>query len=164
MDEVSKLSSELTIANKEIGDVTSKLDIANKQIEDLKTQTSEKDSTLEIANKDIETHKATITGLETKVQEFEQKEVDALKVKRDEQWAEIKNKLPPGLTHTDDATTALRAEWDTDPYTFSSKYVGIQNQASRGESGSEHPPNTADIVKGLDEIGIPGIEFIGGDK
>ena len=164
MDEVSKLSSELTIANKEIGDVTSKLDIANKQIEDLKTQSTENDSTLEIANKDIETHKATITGLETKVKEFEQKEVDALKVKRDEQWEEIKNKLPPGLTHTDDATTALRAEWDTDPYTFSSKYVGIQNQASRGESGSEHPPNTADIVKGLDEIGIPGIEFIGGNQ
>ena len=164
MEEVEKLSSELTIANKEIGDVTSKLDIANKEIEDLKTQATEKDSTLEVANKDIETHKATITGLETQVKEFEQKEVDALAVKRDEQWAEIKNKLPPGMTHTDDATTALRAEWDTDPYTFSTKYVGIQNQAGRGESGSEHPPNTADIVKGLDEIGIPGIEFIGDGK
>jgi len=164
MDEVSKLSSDLTIANKEIGDVTSKLDIANKEIEGLKTQATEKDSTLEVANKEIETHKATITGLETKVKEFEQKEVDALKVTRDAQWTEIKNKLPPGLTHTEDDAKALRVEWDTDPYTFSSKYVGIQNQAPRGESGSEHPPNTADIVKGLDEIGIPGIEFIGDGK
>jgi len=154
----------LTIANKEIGDVTSKLDIANKEIEGLKTQATEKDSTLEVANKEIETHKATITGLETKVKEFEQKEVDALKVTRDAQWTEIKNKLPPGLTHTEDDAKALRVEWDTDPYTFSSKYVGIQNQAPRGESGSEHPPNTADIVKGLDEIGIPGIEFIGDGK
>lgn len=164
MNEVTELSDNLAIANKHIGDVTSKLDIANKQIEDMKTQATEKDSTLEVANKDIETHKATITDLETKVKEFEQKEVDALKVTRDAQWEEIKNKLPPGMTHTDDATTALRAEWDTDPYTFSSKYVGIQNQASRGESGSEHPPNTADIVKGLDEIGVPSIEFIGGSN
>lgn len=116
MEDAEKLSNELAIANKSIGDMTSNLDIANKE---------------------IETHKATITDLETKVKEFEQKETDALKVKRDEQWAEIKNKLPPGLTHTDDATTALRAEWDTDPYTFSTKYVGIQNQAGRGESGQE---------------------------
>jgi len=137
MDEVSKLSSELTIANKEIGDVTSKLDIANKQIEDLKTQATENDSTLEIANKDIETRKATITDLETKVHEFEQKETDALKVKRDEQWAEIKNKLPPGLTHTDEDEKSLRGEFDTDPYTFSTKYVGIQNKEEHGESGQE---------------------------
>lgn len=143
MEEAEKLSNELVIANKNIGDMT---------------------SNLEIANKEIETHKATITGLETKVKEFEQKEGDALKVTRDAQWEEIKNKLPPGLTHTDDATTALRAEWDTDPHGFSSKYVGIQNQASRVESGSEHPPNTADIVKGLDEIGVPSIEFIGGNQ
>lgn len=148
MDEVSKLSSELTIANKEIGDVTSKLDIANKQIEDLKTQATEKDSTLEIANKDNETHKATITGLETKVKEFEQKEVDALKVTRDAQWEEIKNKLPPGLTHTEDADKALRTEWEADGQTFSSKYVGIQNQASRGESGEEFTSETADNKSG----------------
>lgn len=139
MDEVSKLSSDLTIANKEIGDVTSKLDIANKEIEDLKTQATGKDGALEIVNKDIETHKATITGLETKVKEFEQKEVDALKVTRDAQWEEIKNKLPPGLTHTEDNEKALQGEFDTDPYTFSTKYVGIQNQAGRGESGEEFP-------------------------
>ena len=162
MEEVKQLSDKLEIANKSIGDVTSKLDIANKQIEDLKTQATENDGALEIANKDIETHKAKITGLETQVKEFEQKETDALKVTRDAQWLEIKNRLPPGLTHTEDDDKALRAEWEADGQTFSSKYVGIQNQASRGESGSEHPPNTADIVKGLDEIGIPGIEFIGG--
>ena len=148
MEEVKQLSDKLEIANKSIGDVTSKLGIANKQIEDLKTQATEKDSTLEVANKDIETHKATITGLETKVKEFEQKEVDALKVKRDEQWTEIKNKLPPGLTHTEDDAKALRVEWDTDPYTFSSKYVGIQNQEGRGESGAEFTSGTSEASMG----------------
>ena len=116
MEEVEKLSNELAIANKSIGDMTSNLDIANKE---------------------INTQKATITGLETKVKEFEQKEVDALKVTRDEQWAEIKNKLPPGLTHKEDDEKALRGEFDTDPYTFSTKYVGIQNKEEHGESGQE---------------------------
>ena len=116
MEEVKQLSDKLEIANKEIGDMT---------------------SNLEIANKEIDTQKATITGLETKVKEFEQKETDALKVKRDEQWKEIKNKLPPGLTHKEDDEKALRGEFDTDPYTFSTKYVGIQNQAGREESGEE---------------------------
>ncbi len=137
MDEVDKLSSDLTIANKEIGDVTSKLDIANKEIEDLKTQATEKDSTLEIVNKDIETQKTKITDLETEIKDFKQKEADALTVKRDAQWTEIKNKLPPGLTHKDDDAKALRVEWDTDPYTFSAKYVGIQNMKGTGESGAE---------------------------
>ena len=129
MEEVEKLSNELVIANKSIGDMT---------------------SNLEIANKEIETQKAIITDLETKVKEFEQKETDALKVKRDEQWEEIKNKLPPGLTHTDDASTALRAEWDTDPYTFSTKYVGILNQEGRGESGEEYVPGDPDSQEAED--------------
>ena len=148
MEDVNELSDKLEIANKSIGDVTSKLDIANKEIEDLKTQATEKDSTLEVANKDIETHKETITDLETQVKEFEQKEVDAMKVTRDAQWTEIKNKLPPGMTHTEDDANALRVEWDTDPYTFSSKYVGIQNQAGRGESGEEFTSETADNKSG----------------
>ena len=95
-----------------------------------------------------ETHNATITGLETQVKEFEQKETDALKVKRDEQWTEIKNKLPPGLTHKEDDEKVLRGEWDTDPYTFSSKYVGIQNQEGRGESGAEFTSGTSEASMG----------------
>ena len=116
MEEAEKLSNDLVIANKSIGDMT---------------------SNLEIANKEIATQKETITGLETQVKEFEQKETDALKVKRDEQWEEIKNKLPPGLTHKEDDEKSLRGEFDTDPYTFSTKYVGIQNKEEHGESGQE---------------------------
>jgi len=143
MEEVDKLSNELTTANKDIGEMTSKLEIANKEIGDITTK-------LEIANKEIETNKETITGLETKVKEFEQKEVDALAVKRDEQWAEIKNKLPPGLTHKEDDEKALRGEFDTDPYTFSAKYVGILNQDGRGESGAEFVPGDPDSQEAAD--------------
>lgn len=129
MEEVEKLSNELVIANKSIGDMT---------------------SNLEIANKEIETQKETITGLETQVKEFEQKENDALKVKRDEQWTEIKNKLPPGLTYKEDDEKALRGEFDTDPYTFSTKYVGILNQEGRGESGAEFVPGDPDSQEAED--------------
>lgn len=128
MEEVEKLHADLAVANKEIGDVT---------------------SNLEIANKEAETHKAIITDLETKVKAFEQKEADSLKSKRDEQWTEIKNKLPPGLTHKDDDAKALRVEWDTDPYTFSTKYVGLTNKDATGESGAEFTqtdPNTAEAA------------------
>lgn len=129
MEEVKELSDKLVIANKDIGDMT---------------------SNLEIANKEIDTQKATITGLETKVKEFEQKEVDALKVKRDEQWEEIKNKLPPGLTHKNEDEAALRGEFDTDPYTFSTKYVGIQNKEGRGEYGAEFVPGDPDSQEAED--------------
>jgi len=129
MEEVKELSDKLVIANKNIGDMT---------------------SNLEIANKEIDTQKATITGLETKVKEFEQKETDALKVKRDEQWEEIKNKLPPGLTHKDEDAAALRGEFDTDPYTFSTKYIGILNQDARGESGDEFVPGDPDTQEAED--------------
>jgi chromosome segregation ATPase len=127
--DIKELSKDLAIANKELGDMTSKLDIANKEIDRLKASVTEKDGLLEVANK-------TISDYELKIKEFEQKEAEALAIKRDEQWTTIKNSIPKGLTHKEEDETALRTEWENDPFAFTAKIAEIKIANKTETSGS----------------------------
>lgn len=99
--------------------------------------------TIELANKKIKTQNATIDTLMSRIRSFEQKETETLEVKRDEQWEQIKNKLPPG---TD--TEAERLVWESDPHGFASKHIVEQNQDNDD----------------ISELGIPFIDLPGDDQ
>jgi cation transport regulator len=131
--DIKELSKDLAIANKELGDMTSKLDIANKEIDGLKASVTERDGQLEVANK-------TISDYELKIKEFEQKEAEALVIKRDEQWTTIKNSIPKGLTHKAEDEQALRAEWESDPFAFTAKIAEIKIANKTAPSGNEFVP------------------------
>lgn len=134
MKEMIELSNKLKTAEDSLGDVTSKLDIANK----------------EIATKDTK-----ISELEAKVKDFEQKEEAAEKLRKDALWIDVKNKLPPGVTHGE-KEAVVRAEWNTDPYTFTAKYIGITNKADpTQEEGIEFSHNTGsddDDLKLMEDV------------
>ena len=131
MEETKELSKEIAMANKQIGDMTSRLEIANKENDGLKASVAEKDGLLEVANK-------TIADNKTRLEEFEQKEADALVARRNEQWKTIKSGIPVGLTHKQEDADALRKEWETDPFAFSTKLVGFEQKAATPPSGNEY--------------------------
>jgi len=131
MEETKELSKEIAMANKQIGDMTSQLEIANKENDGLKASVAEKDGLLEVANK-------TIADNKTRLEEFEQKEADALVARRNEQWKTIKSSIPVGLTHKEEDADALRKEWETDPFAFSTKLVGFEQKAATPPSGNEY--------------------------
>ena len=153
MEDNKKLSEEIVVANKKIGDMASKLDIVNKAKDDLTATVTEKDGLLEVANKTITERDATIEDKVKTIKEFEQKEADALVAKREDQWKTIKEGIPPGFTHKEEDEKILRAEWESDPHAFSVKMLEFKQKAEKGESGSEFDQKeTDDDLKAIGEL------------
>lgn len=159
MDEVTKLTDQLNLANKEIGDTTSKLGIANKEIEDLTAAGVEKDETITAVNKVADDLKTTLEARDVQIKEFEQKEADSLVAKRDAQWEAVKASLPVGLTHKEDEAKVLREQWETDPHGFSAEFIQMGQKApAKGESGG---PGDSGQSEGSNTSGVytPGVGY-----
>ena len=112
---------------------------------------------IEVLNKDKDDAVKEMENIKTEFEEYKQKveteKADALKVKRDAQWQEIKNKIPPGLTAKEEEEKALRQEWEESPHEFMMKLPDmLQKVKSTEEEGKEHPPDTEEGLKLADEM------------
>lgn len=157
MEEIEKLTSARISAE------TSR-DEALKEVKTLKSSLVEKDTTLKEKDSIISDKDILITEQTERLKSFEAAEVKATEKLKDEQWETLKSSIPAGKLHKEDDAKALKEEFLTDPAGFAVKMASWKREDPQGESGTEHPPNTDDIVKGLDAMGIPGIEFTGGEK
>ena len=108
-------------------------------------------------------HEVETNKLREKIAEFEKSETERIKAERDVQFEQVIAKLPQGMTHTDEDKQKLRARFDTDPTGLMVELMSLEHKESTHEEGAEHTFDTAlDVKKGLDELGVPSIEFIGG--
>lgn len=109
-------------------------------------------------------HEIEVKELNDKIVAFEKGETARIKAIKDAQFEQIIAKLPPGITHTDEDKQKLRAEFDNDPTALMVKLMSMERREGTGEEGKEHTFSTAENVKkGLDEMGIPSLEIIGGE-
>ena len=112
---------------------------------------------IEVLNKDKDDAVQEMEKIKTEYEEFKQKveteKADALKAKRDAQWQEIKNKIPPGLTDKEEKEQALKQEWQDNPHEFMMKLPDMLQKAKTTEDeGKEYPPDAEEGLKLADEM------------
>ena len=111
-----------------------------------------------------EKHKTEVKGYKDKIAEFEKGDAERIKTQKDAQFEQIIAKLPPGMTHKEEDKLALRARFDSDPTALMVELMSMERKEGTTEEGAEHVFSTDEVKKGLDELGIPSIEIIGGNK
>lgn len=105
-----------------------------------------------------------VKGYKDKIAAFEKGDAERIKTEKDAQFEQIIAKLPPGMTHKEVDKTALRARFDSDPTALMVELISMERREGTTEEGAEHVFSTDEVKKGLDELGIPSIEIIGGNK
>lgn len=128
--------------------------------------TSQFETTMKIRiDKLTEKHETEVKEYKDKIAEFEKGDAERIKTQKDAQFEQIIAKLPPGMTHKDEDKTALRARFDSDPTALMVELMSMERKEGTTEEGAKHTFSTPeDTKKGLDELGIPSIEIIGGNK
>ncbi len=111
-----------------------------------------------------EKHGTEVKGYKDKIAEFEKGDAERIKTTKDAQFEQIIAKLPPGMAHKEEDKQKLRARFDSDPTTLMVELMSMERKEGTTEEGAEHVFSTDEVKKGLDELGIPSIEIIGGDK
>lgn len=120
---------------------------------------------IEEKDREIATLKADLKEKEEKIAEFENLRKEQEQKAKDARWAEIKNLLPPGLTHEAEKEAALRKEFEGDPAAFSVRMLQMDNLRRPGtrKSGTTAPTGGTSLGDELAEIGVPSIELVGGE-
>lgn len=109
-------------------------------------------------------HETEVKELNEKIAAFEKGEAERIKATKDAQFEQVIAKLPPGMTHKDEDKEKLRARFDNDPAALMVELMSMERRENTDAEGSEHAFSTEESVKkGLDELGVPSIEIIGGE-
>jgi cation transport regulator len=123
---------------------------------------------LEISNKEKETLTGEIDGLkqiiadkDVQLKVFAQKEADALKVTRENQWQTIKKSIP-GPTHKAEDEQKLRTEFEADPYGFAVKLTEFKNKELPGKEGVEFAQQELDADAKDEQDAIAELREVGG--
>lgn len=118
----------------------------------------------ESAKTSIEAKDATIVDLTNKVAVFEKTEADALATKRTAQFEGLMAHVPLGQKDTTEKTTALHAEFETDPIGFALKAASFEKTPATGTEGAEFEAGTLDEYKQkMEAVGVPEVKFVGVD-
>ena len=152
-DTEAKLVADLALSQKENSDNVAAIALMQKESETDKADIKTKDESIALLQKDVD-------AKDEQIKAFLQKEEDALKIKRDAQWTEIKAGIPVGLTQKDEDEKALRTEWEEDPHAFGVKLMTLaQKQPPRGKQGEQYTPDgdeeaaSNDFVSRINGIG-----------
>lgn len=105
------------------------------EFEALKQQHEELRTVSEGYKSEIEGYKSEITDLKTKVETFTNKIEEYKQVEKDQAWEQIKNKLPPGLVHGEEAEKSAREEFESAPSAFMNKVLDYKPAAGTPEEG-----------------------------
>ncbi|MCK5431443.1 MAG: hypothetical protein KAJ03_01800 [Gammaproteobacteria bacterium] len=152
-DTEAKLVADLALSQKENSDNVAAIALMQKESDTDKADIKTKDESIALLQKDVD-------AKDEQIKAFLQKEGDALKIKRDAQWTEIKAGIPVGLTQKDEDEKALRTEWEEDPHAFGVKLMTLaQKQPNRGKQGEQYTPDgdeeaaSNDFVSRINGIG-----------
>ncbi len=112
-----------------------------KEIEDkmAEDKTTEAEKQVQILNSQLEVKAKETAALEARIKDFEAEKLVQIKNTRDAQWKQIKNSIPPGLTHDPAKEQELQAKFMGDPFAFSVFLASQIKPVTTPAEGVEHP-------------------------